>query len=133
MSLVRINWKPDVRERRKFGVAMLVGFGLISVLLYLKTQFTAAYVCALIASVVGGIGLSGTAMALPFYWLWMAVAFVMGNIMSRVILSLFYYLIMTPIALLMRLMGRDKLALKSEAATYWVPVPDKASNPERQF
>ncbi len=133
MALVRINWKPDVKERRKFGVAMLVGFGLISVILYYRDHFTAALVCSLVATVVGGIGLTGTAAAMPFYWLWMAIAFVMGNIISRLILSLFYYIILTPIALVMRLAGRDRLRLKGKSETYWLPMSGKSTSYERQF
>lgn len=133
MSLVRINWKPDKKERRKFGVAMLLGFGLISAGLYLKQHTEAAIGCLGFGLLSGVLGLTGTSFVLPIYWLWMAVAFVMGNIISRLILAIFYYLIMTPIAFAMKLRGRDRLGLERKVDTYWVDISGGAGDYERQF
>jgi hypothetical protein len=133
MSLVRINWRPNVSERRKFGAVMLIGFGIISVLLAWKGSRTAALWAAVIAVAAGALGLSGTAAAMPVYWLWMALAFVLGSIMSRLILSIFYYIILTPVALIMRAAGRDKLGLKEKQESYWKDIPDRPSSYERQF
>ena len=136
MSLVRINWKPDAVELRKFGAVLLVGFVIIGGILKWRNQDTAAEVCFWIGGVVGAVGLTGLVIALPFYWIWMGFAFVMGNVMSRLILTMFYYLMITPMGLIMRLTGRDKLALKLDRAkaSHWVAVDNtKPSNYERQF
>ena len=82
------------------------------------------------------LGNTGTRAALPIYIVWMGVAFVMGSIISRVLISLFYYLMITPMGLVMRLSGRDKLKIKKQdCQTYWVdskPLPENYSY-ERQF
>jgi hypothetical protein len=120
---------------------MIVGFGIIGGILYYKATkdpkyLNTAYGCWIFGAIAGLLGLSKTKIALPVYWAWMAIAFVMGNIMSRILVALFYYLMITPIGLIMRLTGRDKLQLKAKGKdSYWLdikPVTDKDGY-ERQF
>lgn len=56
------------------------------------------------------------------YRVWMTIALVMGLVMSTMILTLFYYVVVTPIGLVARLAGKDFLArrLQPEANTYWI-------------
>lgn len=136
MSMVRINWHPTAAELRKFGVAMLVGFGLIGGLFFWKQMPTVATVCWIFGAVAGVLGLTGTRAALPVYAGWMAVALVMGNIVSRVLLAVIYYVVFTPMGLIRRLLGHDRLQLRRrQQDTYWVDAP-RVTDPaqyERQF
>jgi len=60
--------------------------------------------------------------ARAFHKGWMKVAHVLGAINSRIILSIAFYLVMTPMGLLTRLLGRDPLDRRGKArTTYWVP------------
>ncbi len=124
MSMVEINWSPDKKALRGFGWAMLIGFGIIGLAKFagwpIARNLNYAYVCWGIALVAGVSGLLGSKVALPFYYVWMAIGWVMGNIMTRVIFAIFYYLLITPMGFFMRLCGRDKLVLKKpEGETYW--------------
>ena len=50
----------------------------------------------------------------------MTFAVILGWIMTRVILSIVFYFILTPIGLITRLMGNDFLAMKKvESSSYW--------------
>lgn len=137
MSLVSINWNPDKKELKKFGISMWVGFGILGIIsLFILDKSGLAYFCWIFGIIAGGLGLSQQKIALPVYWAWMAIAFVMGNIISRVLVVLFYYLMITPIGIIMRLSGRDKLKLKKpDSDTYWVdaPAPQCKERFERQF
>lgn len=136
MSLVRINWKPGPSELRKFGIAMLVGFAIVGAILRFGFHKPDAALGAWIfGAVAGALGLTGMPIALPVYWAWMGVGFVAGNVMSRLLLGIFFYGMITPMGLVMRLFGRDKLQLRRTAAsTYWQRVPPHAPNDfERQF
>lgn len=146
MGLIEINWRPEAGELRKFGWAMIAGFGLIGLLVYLNSAHSSGWrdwsvgilplVLWITGGVAGSLGLSGTRVALPVYWAWMGIAFVMGNIISRLLLVLFYYGMITPMGFCMRLAGRNKLTLRrAQVESYWQdvpPVPDK-SRYERQF
>jgi hypothetical protein len=68
----------------------------------------------------------------------MALAFTLGFVMSNVILALFFFLAVTPIGLLARLLQKDFLAQKwdKQAASYWIQCAKgtrAAENYERQF
>jgi hypothetical protein len=57
----------------------------------------------------------------PVYWLWMLVAVVLGWIISRVILTVFFYVVLTPIGWIGRIFGKRYMSLgfDKEASTYW--------------
>ncbi len=139
MGLVHINWKPDAKQLRQFGWAMLIGFTLIGAICQFVISkplpFSVTRYIYGFAVVAGLLGLSGTRAALPVYWAWMAVGFVMGNVISRVLVAAFFYLLITPMGLVMRLFGRDKLHLREPASTTWVDLspPGSKESYERQF
>jgi hypothetical protein len=57
----------------------------------------------------------------PFYKVWMALAFLLGLIMTRFILTLTFFLIITPMGFVLRMLGKDLLDEKvnKDATTYW--------------
>jgi hypothetical protein len=77
--------------------------------------------------VVGGVLISGGVIYPPVlrypFALWSALGEVLGWINSRVILTLLFFAVVTPIGLVMRLIGRDAMARKfePELSTYRVP------------
>lgn len=58
-----------------------------------------------------------------FFGRWMALAMVLGYVNTRILLSLFFYVIMTPVGLVLRLTGHDGLARRGRTRqkTYWQP------------
>jgi len=55
----------------------------------------------------------------------MGISFLMGFFMTHLILALMYYLVFTPVALVMRALGRDPLRLKydGDVTSYWMKRP----------
>ena len=137
MSIVDINWRPGPRGLRRFGLTVLIGFALLGLLFqFWFEKQTVAIVMWSAGGVLGLPALTGTVVGLPGYWFWMGIAFVLGNIVSRVLLGLIYYLLFTPLGLLRRLFGADKLAARRRGAgSYWVDIDvgDEESRYERQF
>ena len=62
---------------------------------------------------------------------WMAVAVVLGFVMTRVILTLVYFLVVTPIGLVMRTLRRDPLHRRPDPQleSYWIPRPPEERDP----
>ncbi len=129
--------KTSDRDLRKFGL-MVGGVLIVIGLLFLfrhKTR-TPYFVWPGAALVV-----FGTILPRILKWIyiaWMSVAFVLGFVMAHVILTLLFYLVITPIGLVARLAGKDFLSLKQDRAakSYWIPRPQKpktAADYERQF
>ncbi len=72
--------------------------------------------------VAGGIGITGAFLPRLAYWVdwaWYKLAEGMGWVMSKVILSLVFYVFLFPIALLSRLTTKDTLQLKRRKDSYW--------------
>jgi hypothetical protein len=57
----------------------------------------------------------------PLYKGWMAFGHVLGWINARIILGLVFFVVVTPIGLVMRLFGKDLLRMRSpRSASYWI-------------
>lgn len=130
--VAKINWNPSHKDIRIFGAVFWVGCALIAGFLYSRELKEAALWVGGAGIGIGVLALLVPLLAKPFYFLWMMIGFVMGSIMSRVILILIFYVVLTPVALVFRLIKRDALRLKktSESGTYWVEHPviqDKSS------
>lgn len=136
MSIVSISWRPSTGELRKFGVVITASLSLVGILFHCfgkRPDLATAFYIA--ASLLGLPALLGTRIALPGYWLWMGVAFIMGNIMGRVLLSIAFYLLVTPIGIVKRV-GNDRLRLKRrKVTTYWSDIDSRGESTryERQF
>jgi Saxitoxin biosynthesis operon protein SxtJ len=69
----------------------------------------------------------------PLYTGWMMFASLLAWINTRLLLGLFFYLVLTPMGLLLRLMGKDLLDRKLDptAASYWVVRTKKEFSKEQ--
>lgn len=114
----RVDTSPG--RVRKFGLL----FGLICALvtgylLYRGSEPWAWTAGAAVFFVLTGLAIQP--ILKPFYVAWMTFAFLLGWINTRLILGIFFYLILTPIGLILRLTGKDLLDKKFDrgAETYW--------------
>jgi len=79
------------------------------------------------------VGLVAPAVLRPLYLAWMGLALVLGHVMTRVILTVVFFLVVTPIGWLMRAFGKDPLARSSqpELPSYWIEREDGAASRAR--
>lgn len=72
-----------------------------------------------------------------FYNVWMKFAHALGWVNTKIILSIVYFLIFTPIALFFRLIGKDPMDRRFESVdSYWIKRETKVFDQEdyrRQF
>ena len=114
------NIKSEKSDLRKFGIT--VGLFLIVIAGFLfwrgKESFEILLVFGLVLCL---LGLTFPVILKPVYWIWMVLATILGWIMTRVILSLLFFVVITPIGVFSRLSGNRFLDLKwdSSKATYW--------------
>jgi hypothetical protein len=129
--------KTSDRDLRKFG--LMVGGVFAALGLLFLWRHKAFYPYFLWPG--AGLVLFGAILPRALKWIyiaWMSVAFVLGFVMAHVILTLLFLLVITPMGLVARLVGKDFLSLKLDrtAKTYWLPREHKARSPadyERQF
>ncbi len=85
------------------------------------------FVCALLA-------LSLPGMLVVVYYPWMIVANLLGFAITHLILIVFFYIILTPLGLIRRSAGKDSMARKFHAGSYWITRgKDDQSDMERMF
>lgn len=124
-------------DLKKFGLSVGIVLALIGLILLFKNR--SSYVYFLLASAILIIpALTFPSVLKPLQKLWMGLAIVLGWISTRVILSLLYYLVLTPIGIFMRLSGKDLLDIKiqKERQSYWNYRELKQYDPadsEKQF
>jgi hypothetical protein len=134
MALLDINWNPNRRELRQFSLLWVAFFGLIGVYsLWAKGSPNTAIVLWTVAA-AGVIGAIRPGFLRPAYVVWMALALPIGWTISHLMLLVVYYLVLTPIGLLMRLVGYDPMQRKLDrtAKSYWIEH-DSSADAARYF
>lgn len=112
MNWSDIDLRPGSKKLRQFAAIWLVVFGLLA---YFRHSHAFAFVAA-----IGLIGLALPVVMRPVYVAATVVTFPIGWVVSRVLLAVIYFVVITPVALLFKLIGRDELRLKGGGGeTYW--------------
>ena len=135
MPIIEINKNPSPRDLNVFGLLFLLFAGVIGAGLYWRSGAHEAARTAWIAgALLTALYFAIPPLRRPFYLGWLYVTFPIGFVLSHVILGAVFYLVFTPIGLVMRLLGKDPLhrRLDRAAATYWVEH-DPHSDPKRYF
>lgn len=120
------------RTERRFGLSVGGVLLVLGGLAFLRGKHPAA-VAALagLGALLFGFGLGAPAWLATPNRLWMGLAEGLGFVMSRVILSAVFFLVLTPIALVRRLLGADALRRRSgPRASYWVDSPAGHRDPK---
>ena len=124
MSLIEINWYPKRKELRTFAIIALIASLLIASLIYVLKGVRIQW-SVIIAAAGCGIFLSSFAslrLTRIIYLGLMLVTFPIGWAISMILLTAFYFLLLAPLGLLFRLLGRDPLCRRfdPDAKSYWL-------------
>jgi hypothetical protein len=125
--MIELNLNPSRKELRLFAVLQVVFFAVVATIVYRRTGSTA--LAAWIVAVSAGAGLVGywqPAFMRVIYVVWMTAVFPIGWVVSHLIMAALFYLLITPIGLVMRLCGHDPMqrAFDPNATTYWRRRPE---------
>lgn len=138
MAFSKIKWKPTPRDLRLFALVLPCAFGLVGTLFYFvlgKPGF--AIFLWSFAGLTFITAITGTRLGLPCYYLWMGFVFVVSQVVGYTVLTLIYFLVVTPLGFVARLVGRDRLLRhpQSEASSYWLDSPPatSAKQAEKQY
>lgn len=130
--MLDINWKPDNKNLRVFGIAALVVFGGFGAWAFFSGKLfgfnigedagrIAGWVLWSLAAFGGIFGLIAPRVVLPLYVGMTLITIPIGFVVSYLAMGLVFYGLLTPIGLFFRLIGRDQMNRKLDPAapSYW--------------
>src|SRR4051812_2036094 len=108
------------REARKTALVVAAVLTAAAALFWYRGRMTSSLVSIAIAIVLALIGIFVPPVAKAFHIVWYRIAFALGWVNSRILLTIIYYLIFVPYGVISRMAGRDPLNIRSEAGdSYW--------------
>jgi hypothetical protein len=113
--------RPTTASPRKFGLLIGGACAILSAWLAWRGRAAAPWVLGAGGLLVGAAAVVPAALRpLEAGWMWMAQR--LGRVGNTVLLTVFFFLILSPFALVLRVFGRDRLAVRSRGRdSYWVP------------
>tara|TARA_B110000037_G_C16657820_1_gene317285 strand:- start:51 stop:434 length:384 start_codon:yes stop_codon:yes gene_type:complete len=122
-----------ISSNRSFGIVFSVVFLIIA--LYPLTYSGEIRLWSVIISLIFiFLGLINSKILTPLNKLWFRFGIFLGKIISPVIMGIIFFLVVTPIGLFMRLLGKDLLKLRyNKNKSYWIEKTDPKSKMKNQF
>jgi hypothetical protein len=136
MAVIEINTRPTRRQLDQFGLIWLVFFAVLGAVARFRWHApggsTAIWCAAVAVPAIGWL--------VPGFMRWVYVgmsylAWPIGFVVSHVVLALVYYVVLTPIGLVARVLGYDAMQRRGGADrdSYWVERPADGAAPRRYF
>ena len=122
-----------ISSNRSFGIVFFIVFLLIA--LYPLSYSGELRVWSTIISLIFlALGLLNSKILTPLNKLWFKFGILLGKIVSPLIMGIIFFLVVTPIGLIMRLLGKDVLNLKyNKKRSYWIEKDGPKSKMKNQF
>ena len=114
--------RPNFKER-SFGVSVGGFLILVAGFLWWRGRISNAEIVGGIGALLVLLGLTAPRLLKYPSAVWWKFALILGYVNARVILSIAFFLVLTPIAMIWRLIGRDPLAIKKQHWPGWSPYP----------
>jgi hypothetical protein len=122
-----------ISSNRSFGIVFFVVFLLIA--FYPLTNQADIRIWSVIISLIFlSLGLLNSKLLTPLNKIWFKFGIFLGKIVSPLIMGLIFFVVVTPIAFLMRILKKDLLNLKfSKNSSYWIEKSGPKSKMKNQF
>jgi len=127
------NNNIKIGSNKSFGLVFFIFFLIVSFYPLLNGEDIRKW--SLVFSVIFLVlGLTNSKILNPLNKLWFNFGIFLGKIMSPLIMGIIFFLVVTPIGMLMRLFGKDILNLKfNSKASYWIEKNGPKSKMRNQF
>jgi hypothetical protein len=122
-----------IGSNRNFGIVFFIVFLIISLYPMTKNQdiriwsFTIAFIFLI-------LGILNSKILTPLNKIWFRFGLFLGKIVSPLVMGIIFFLVVTPIGLFMRIIGKDILNLKfNKNESYWIEKTGPKSKMKNQF
>tara|TARA_Y100000816_G_scaffold262144_1_gene219630 strand:- start:266 stop:661 length:396 start_codon:yes stop_codon:yes gene_type:complete len=122
-----------ISSNRSFGIVFFVVFLLIALYPVIKGQEIRIW-SLIISLIFLTLGLKNSRVLTPLNKLWFKFGIFLGKIVSPLVMGIIFFLVVTPIGLIMRILRKDLLNLKYNSnKSYWVEKDGPKSKMKNQF
>ena len=123
-----------ISSNRSFGLLFFIVFLAIS-LWPLKSQEDLRLWAFIIALIFFVLGILNSKFLTPLNKLWMKFGIFLGSIISPFVMGVVFFMVVTPVGLIMRFLGKDLLRIKKSkfVSTYWISREKQNNTMKRQF
>ncbi|MBD1137696.1 hypothetical protein IDH33_02570 [Pelagibacterales bacterium SAG-MED43] len=120
-------------SNKSFGIVFFVLFLLISLYPLINNENIRLW-SLIISLIFLVLGILNSNFLSPLNKIWFKFGILLGKLISPVIMGIIFFLVVTPIGLIMRLLGKDLLNLKyNNYQSYWIEKNDPKSKMKNQF
>ena len=128
------NSKIKISSNRSFGLLFFIVF-LIVALWPLKYEEDIRLWSLVLSIIFFILGILNSQLLTPLNKLWFKFGMFLGLIVSPIVMGIVYFIVVTPIGIFMRLLGKDllKTSKAKNASTYWIKRINKQSTMKKQF
>ena len=120
-------------SNRSFGVVFFIVFLLIGLYPILKGNDLRIW-SLIISFIFLALGLINSKILTPLNKIWFKFGLLLGRFISPLIMGIIFFVVVTPIAIIMRLLKKDLLNLKyNKKETYWIDKSGPKSKMKNQF
>jgi hypothetical protein len=102
--------------KRDKGLETILVLVLAFTILYWRFQET---YWLIIAVLLGIIGLFAPGIAVKIHWFWMKLGHILGYFVSKILLTVIFFVVLFPLGVLSKLAGKNALKLKAGAKSYF--------------
>ena len=122
-------------EGRKFAFTVGTAFLALGAFVWWRGNMTFTYIFGALGGVLGVLGLVVPAQLGPVQKAWMGLALLISKVTTPIFMGVVFFLVITPISLLMRVFGKVPLRTDRTVPTYWHARAegDRRSDLSRQF
>ena len=120
-------------NNKSFGILFFIIFLLVAFWPLIHSEFIRLWALG-IASIFLVLGITNSKILTPIKKAWIKLGEILGKIIAPIVMGLIFFIIITPIGLLMRLVGKDFLNLKfNKNDSYWIKRSKNINTMKRQF
>ena len=125
--------KIKISSNRSFGIVFCVFFLIVS-LYPLINEEPIRYWSLIVSIIFLILGILNSNILSPLNKAWFKFGLFLGKIVSPIVMGIVFFAVVTPIALILKIMGKDLLNLKkSKINSYWITKTGPKSKMKNQF
>tara|TARA_B100001029_G_C15048307_1_gene448771 strand:+ start:530 stop:907 length:378 start_codon:yes stop_codon:yes gene_type:complete len=122
-----------ISSNRSFGLLFFIVFALIALWPLMSGGQLRIWPVP-ISMIFLVLGLLNSKLLSPLNSIWVKLGELLGRIIAPIVMAIIYFTILTPIGLLMRIIGKDLLNIKfSKNKSYWTKREKNVGSMKRQF